>query len=164
MPWPPGQVTPHPSDKLWTKHPPPTGQKSACGPPLPEDNFWNSPIYPVDGWLCSWNAVCLVAATPKPKRPEVIPEWTFPKHLRKYWSTGCIKTCGRKDSTWHQLGSLEATTWCIQVQNQQINLLMSKLMFFRIYCMQKLKYAWSCLLILAYFFFFFYHAINASWL
>ena len=42
---PPGQVTshpPHPSDTLSTKHPPPTGQKSACGP-APEDNFWNSP-------------------------------------------------------------------------------------------------------------------------
>ena len=37
MPWPPGQVNPipHPSDTLSTKHPPPTGQKSACGPPLP---------------------------------------------------------------------------------------------------------------------------------
>ena len=35
---------PHPSDTLSTKHPPPTGQKSACGPPTPpEDNFWNSP-------------------------------------------------------------------------------------------------------------------------
>ena len=33
MPWPPGQVTPHPSDTLSTKHPPPTGQKSVCGPP-----------------------------------------------------------------------------------------------------------------------------------
>ena len=48
MPWPPGQVTPHPpphpSDTLSTKHPPPTGQKSVCGPP-PEDNFWNSPKY-----------------------------------------------------------------------------------------------------------------------
>ena len=43
MPWPPGQVTPHPSDTLSTKHPPPTGQKSVCGPPTPEDNFWNSP-------------------------------------------------------------------------------------------------------------------------
>ena len=41
MPWPPGQVTPHPSDTLSTKHPPPTGQKSACSPP--EHNFWNSP-------------------------------------------------------------------------------------------------------------------------
>ena len=40
MPWPPGQVTPHPPhplDTLSTKHPPPTGQKSACGPPTPED-------------------------------------------------------------------------------------------------------------------------------
>ena len=36
---------PHPSDMLSTKHsPPPTGQRSACGPPPPpEDNFWNSP-------------------------------------------------------------------------------------------------------------------------
>ena len=33
MPWPPGQVTPNPSDTLSTKHPPPTGQKSACVPP-----------------------------------------------------------------------------------------------------------------------------------
>ena len=32
MSWPPGQVTPHPSDTS-TKHPPPTGQKSACAPP-----------------------------------------------------------------------------------------------------------------------------------
>ena len=33
---------PTPSD-MSTKHPPPpTGQKSACGPP-PQDNFWNSP-------------------------------------------------------------------------------------------------------------------------
>ena len=32
-PWLPGQVTAHPSDTLSTKHPPPTGQKSACAPP-----------------------------------------------------------------------------------------------------------------------------------
>ena len=35
MPWPPGQVTPtpHPSDKLSTKHPQPTGQKKCLRPP-----------------------------------------------------------------------------------------------------------------------------------
>ena len=31
-PWPPGQVTPPPLRHV-NKHPPPTGQKSACGPP-----------------------------------------------------------------------------------------------------------------------------------
>ena len=51
MPWPPGQVTPHPSDTLSTKHPPPTGQKSACGPPTPEDNFWNSPCLGMSVWF-----------------------------------------------------------------------------------------------------------------
>ena len=35
MPWPAGQVTSHPSDKVSTKHPPPTGQKSVCSPPPP---------------------------------------------------------------------------------------------------------------------------------
>ena len=44
IPWPPGQVTPPPLGHIVNKTPsPPTGQKSACGPPLPEDNFWNSP-------------------------------------------------------------------------------------------------------------------------
>ena len=33
MPWPPGQVTSHPSNMFSRKHPPPTGQKSACCPP-----------------------------------------------------------------------------------------------------------------------------------
>ena len=41
MPWPPGQVTHPPLRHVVNKHPPSTGQKSACGPP--QDNFWNSP-------------------------------------------------------------------------------------------------------------------------
>ena len=46
--------TPQPSDTLSIKHPPPTGQKSACGPPTPEDNFWNSPyLGSFDRWAFS---------------------------------------------------------------------------------------------------------------
>ena len=48
-PWPPGQVTPHPSDTLSTKHPPPQDQKVPAPPP--QDNFWNSPKQHVDRCL-----------------------------------------------------------------------------------------------------------------
>ena len=51
MLWPPGQVIPPPLGHV-NKHPPFTGQKSACGPPpTPEDNFWNSP---------KWTAECTI--------------------------------------------------------------------------------------------------------
>ena len=45
MPWPPGQVTPAPPTPrtYCQQNTLPPLDKKVCGPPTPEDNFWNSP-------------------------------------------------------------------------------------------------------------------------
>ena len=69
MPWPPGQVTPpHPSDTS-TKHPPPTGPKSACAPPprefLEHQNFWW-------GVVAQWYRARLTRERSRARSPAVL--------------------------------------------------------------------------------------------
>ena len=72
MPWPPGQVTPHPPTPRTSCQqntlPPPQDKKVPAAHPPPEDNFWNSP-YMNDGqdllyffFLSFWHcrgAICI---------------------------------------------------------------------------------------------------------
>ena len=80
MPWPPGQVIPHPSD-MSTKHSPLAGQKSACSSPL-QDNFWNSPKAPSTPWLVNLCSNCSIIIF-------LLQDPSF--HVSVLWAVGDLK-------------------------------------------------------------------------